>query len=137
MPPGRGGVTSAEEAMTANLSMSASQLAQYDQARRTAALTGAARPTSPVTQPPPQVTAATAQAADGAAQAQPREEPFNAPMLVLPPEPTSHDVRLGLVRAMADPTVNHSTAQQLFQLHEQLMQAEKAMLQVIVDGMLM
>jgi hypothetical protein len=122
--------------MTTNLTAaSASKLAQYDQARRTAALTGAATPITPVTQPPPQVTAASAQATEGAEQAQPREE-FNARRLDLPPDPTSLDVRLGLVRAMADPTVNHATAAQLFQLHEQLMQAEKAMMQVIIDGML-
>ena len=116
-----------------------SQLAQYDTARRTAALTGAARPTSPVTQPPPTATAATAQATQGAQQAQaaPKEEPFNAGMLDLPPEPTSRDVMAGLTQKMADPTVNSTTANKLFQLHEQLMQAEKAMMQVIVDGMLM
>lgn len=122
------------------LSTSTSQLAQYDQARRTAALTGAAKPSSPVTQPPPQVTAAAAagdQARAGAAAAQPKAEAFNAPALDLPDNPTSRDVMAGLTKAMADPTVNASSAQQLFQLHEQLFQAEKAMMQVIVDGMLM
>jgi hypothetical protein len=123
--------------MTAPLTGSASSLAAYDAARRTAALTGAANPTSPTTQPPPTVTAAAAQATEGAQAAQPKEEPFNAPMLDLPEDPTIQDVRIGLVRAMADPTVNSSTAQQLFQLHDQLFQAEKAMMQVIVDGMLM
>lgn len=116
-----------------------SSLAAYDTARRTAALTGAARPTTPSTQPPPEAsgTLAETQASAGAAAAQPTEEPFNAPMLSLPPNPTSHEVRIGLVRAMADPTVNKNSAQQLYQLHDMLFQAEKAMMQVIIDGMLM
>lgn len=123
------------------LSTNASQLAQYDQARRTAALMGAAKPSSPVTQPAPQVAAVPVAAVDqaqaGAAAAQPKVEAFNAPSLDLPDNPTSRDVMAGLTKAMADPTVNASSAQQLFQLHEQLFQAEKAMMQVIVDGMLM
>ncbi|MCB0879241.1 MAG: hypothetical protein KDC46_09715 [Thermoleophilia bacterium] len=125
-----------------SLISSNNDLAAYDSARRTAALTGATRPTSPVTEPAPQVTAATAQASSGAAQVQdaanakPDAEPFNAPMLKLPLEPNTRDVMAALVGAMGDPTVNSSTANQLFQLHEQLMQAEKAMTQVIVDGML-
>lgn len=122
------------------LSTNATKLAQYEAARRSAAMTGAANPSSPTTQPPPVVTpesVAAQQATAGAEAAQPKEEPFNAKRLVLPDDPTSYDVRVSLVRAMGDPTINKSSAQQLFQLHDQLFQAEKAMMQVIVDGMLM
>ncbi len=123
--------------MTSSLgSSSSTALAQYDAARRQAALTGGTKPTSPVTQPPPDATAATTQAQQGAQQAQPKEEPFNAPMLDIPPDATTREVMSGLTKAMADPSVNSSTARQLFTIHEQLMQAEKAMMQVIVDGML-
>lgn len=123
------------------ISTTATQLSQSESARRMAALNGGARPTSPVTQPAPTVTAetgtaATDQAAQGAAQTQQKPEAFNAPPLDLPDNPTTRDVMAGLAKAMADPTVNSSSAQQLFSLHEQLMQAEKAMMQVIVDGML-
>jgi len=121
-----------------NVSTSASQLAQYDAAKRQAALQGGTAPVSPAVQPAPVVTPQTAatQATEGAAAAQPKEEPFNAPMLDLAPGASTREVMAGLTKAMADPTVNKSTAQQLFSLHEQLMQAEKAMIQVIVDGML-
>jgi hypothetical protein len=124
------------------VSTNATQLSQFESASRMAALNGGARPTSPVTQPPPTVTvpaageAAAEQAAAGAAQTQQKPEAFNAPPLDLPDNPTTLDVMAGLTKAMADPSVNASTAQQLFSLHEQLMQAEKAMMQVIVDGML-
>jgi hypothetical protein len=134
----RKGRTSPLEDHMTSLSTNASSLAQYEAARRSATLTGTANPTSPTVQPPPTVTAATAQAADGAAQAQaaPREQ-FNPPMLDLPPSPSTREVMAGLTRAMADPTINSTTANELFGLHEKLMQAEKAMMQVIIDGMLM
>jgi hypothetical protein len=120
------------------LSTNASSLAQYEAARRSAALTGTANPTSPTVQPPPAVTAATAQATAGAAQAQAAPtEPFNAPMLDLPPNPSTQEVLAGLTRAMTDPTVNARTANELSGLHDRLMQAQKAMTQVIIDGMLM
>ncbi len=81
-------------------------------------------------------TAASEQATSGAEQAQTEKaEPFNAPMLDLPDDPTSRDVMVGLTRAMADPTVNKSSAQQLYNLHEQLLAAEKAMMTAILDGM--
>ena len=80
-------------------------------------------------------TAAADQAARGAEQAQQqKEESFNAPKLILPPDPTSREVLTGLTRAMADPTVNRSTAQQLYQLHEQIRTAEQTMIQAILDG---
>lgn len=122
-----------------NISTGASSLAQYEAAKRQASLTGGTAPVSPSTQPAPTVTAATVQAQQGAAQAQaqPKEEPFNAPMLDLPPGATTRETMAGLNKAMADPTVNASSVNKLYQLHEMLMQAEKAMTQVIVDGMLM
>ena len=122
-----------------NVSTGVSQLAQYDAAKRQAALQGGTAPVSPAVQPPPVVTpesTAAAQAQQGAVAVQARVEPFNAPMLDLSEGASTREVMAGLQKAMADPTVNKSTAQQLFSLHEQLMQAEKAMLQVIIDGML-
>lgn len=119
-----------------NINPGASSLAQYEAAKRQATLQGGAAPVTPAVQPPPTVTSATVQAQEGAAQAQPQEEVFNAPMLDIPPGATTREVMAGLRSAMADPTVNSSTANKLFSLHEQLMQAEKAMMQVIIDGML-
>jgi hypothetical protein len=78
--------------------------------------------------------AATEQAAAGAQQSQ-QAEPFNAPRLVLPSEATTREVMVGLTRAMADPSVNKTTAQQLYSLHEQMKSAEQAMIQSILDGM--
>jgi hypothetical protein len=72
-------------------------------------------------------TAATQQAAQGAQAAQPQAEAFNAPMLDLPDDPSTRDVMNGLVGAMADPTMNASTAQALLDLHKQLMAAQQAM----------
>ena len=120
-----------------NVSTGASSLAQYDAARRAAALSGAAAPVTPSTQPAPTVTAATVQAQQAAVQVQPKPEVFNAPMLDLPPGATTREVMAGLQKGMADPTVNGSSVNKLYELHEMLMQAEKAMTQVIVDGMLM
>ncbi|MCW2926097.1 MAG: hypothetical protein JWM86_65 [Thermoleophilia bacterium] len=113
---------------------SATALTPAEIARRQAALPkpGAATATAPI-QP---ATAAATQAQQGAAAAQPKPEPFNAPMLQLPSSPTTKDVLVGLQFAMADDTVNASSAQRLFELHEQLMAAEKAMAQAIIDGML-
>lgn len=129
--------------MTSSLGTSTTALAQYDAARRQAALTGASKPVTPTVQAPPVVTEASVQAQQGAQQAQPgaqqapaQPEPFNAPMLDIPPGATTREVMAGLMKAAADPTVNDSSARQLLALHEQLMQAEKAMMQVIVDGML-
>lgn len=121
-----------------NVSAGASSLAQYEAARRQAAISGGTTPSSPTTQPAPTVTEASVQAKEGAAQAQaqPKEEPFNAPMLDIPPGATTVEVMAGIKKAMSDPTVNKTTAQQLFWLHDQLMQAEKAMTQVIIDGVL-
>ena len=115
---------------------STTSVGQYEAAKRQAALSGGTAPVSPGTQPAPVVTQGSVQAQQGAQQAQPKEEPFNAPMLDIPEGATTREVMAGLTKAMADPTVNASTARQLFTLHEQLMQAEKAMMQVIVDGML-
>lgn len=98
-------------------------------ARRPAS-TAAATTTSPAATP----TAATTQATAGAQAAQPSSEPFNAPMLRLPESPTAADVLTGLAAAMADPTVNRTSAQQVYQLHEQLMNAERSMTQVVLDG---
>ena len=102
---------------------------------------GASRARSAVSgvQPATPETAAAAQATQGAAAAQPQAEAevFNAPMLDLPDAPTTTDVLHGLTAAMADPTVNAGTAQKLYQLHEQLLNAERAMVQSIIDGMLM
>ena len=49
---------------------------------------------------------------------------------------SSSVARLRARSAMSDPSVNRTTANQLYQLHDQLMQAEKAMLQVVLDGLL-
>jgi hypothetical protein len=84
----------------------------------------------------PATPAAAQQAAQGAAQAQPKEEPFNAPMLRLGPSPTSHDVLNGLTAAMADPSVNQTTASRLYELHQQILNADRAMIQAVIDGML-
>jgi hypothetical protein len=75
----------------------------------------------------PATTAGTQQATQGAQQAQPQPEVFNAPMLDLPDDPSTRDVMDGLVRAMADPATNASSAQALLDLHKQLMAAEQAM----------
>ncbi len=119
-----------------NINPGASSLAQYEAAKRQAMLQGGANPVTPAVQPPPTVTAASVQAQQGAAQAQPQPEVFNAPMLDIPPGATTREVLAGLQKAMADPTVNTSSVNGLNQLHEMLMQAEKAMAQVIIDGML-
>ena len=76
----------------------------------------------------------TTQAAAGAQQAQPQAEPFNAPMLSLPADPSTHDVLDGLTRAMADDTVNKSTADALYKIHQMVFEMEKAAAQVILDG---
>lgn len=80
--------------------------------------------------------AAAAQAQQGAAQAQPKPEVFNAPMLRLPPSPTTHEVLNGLTGAMGDPSVNAASAQKLYQIHEMLLNADRSMIQAIIDGML-
>lgn len=123
-----------------NVSAGTSALAQYEAAKRQAALSGAANPVTPSVQPPPTVTAASVQAQTGAAQTQaqePKAEVFNAPPLDLPPGATSRDVMAALRSAMSKPGVNASTAQALSGVHDMIMQAEKAMMQVIIDGMLL
>lgn len=94
-------------------------------------------------QPATPQTIAAAQAQQGAAHAQapaqqqaPQAEVFNAPMLTLPQSPTTRDVLRGLTTAMADPTVNEGSAQKLYSLHEQLLNAERGMIQAVIDGML-
>lgn len=71
--------------------------------------------------------AAPQDAAQGAAQAQqPQEEPFNAPRMKLAPDATTSDVLVSLSKAMGNPNINKSTAQQLYQLQQQLFEAHKA-----------
>jgi hypothetical protein len=118
-----------------SLSTSAAPLTASQKLQQTIANPNASRAMSSTASVQP-ATAAAAQAAQGAAQAQPKEEPFNAPMLVLPPSPTGHEVMAGLTRAMADPTVNASTASKLYQLHEMVLNAERAAIQAVIDGML-
>lgn len=76
------------------------------------------------------------QAAQGAqqVQAQPQAEAFNAPMLDLPPDPSTHEVMNGLAGAMADPSVNKSSADQLYAMHKQLLDAERSMVDAIIAG---
>lgn len=119
-----------------NVSTGATSLAQYEAAKRQAALQGGAAPVTPAVQPAPVVTEASVQAQQGAAQAQPKAEVFNAPPLDIPPGASTLEVLSGLQKAMADPSVNATSRNALNQLHEMLMQAEKTMTQVVVDGML-
>jgi hypothetical protein len=124
-----------------NVSAGSSALAQYEAAKRQAAMSGAANPVSPTVQPPPTVTPASVQAQQGAGQAQtqaqePKAEAFNAPPLDIPPGATSREVLAALRKSMSTPGVNASTAQALSGLHDMIMQADKAMMQVIIDGML-
>ena len=118
-----------------SISASASPLTPSQKLQQSITNPNASTPTSATASVQP-ATAATQQAAQGAAQAQPKEEPFNAPMLALPPDPTSREVMSGLTKAMADPSVNDSTAQKLYSLHEQLLNADRAMIQAVIDGML-
>ena len=62
-----------------------------------------------------------------------KAEAFNAKALDLPDNPTTRDVLTGLTAAMADPTVNQTTAQKLFEFHQQLFEMEKAMTLAIVN----
>lgn len=120
-----------------SISTGATPLTASQKLQQTIANPNASRATSSTASVQPATPqAAAAQAAQGAAQAQPKEEPFNAPMLALPPNPTSTEVMAGLTKAMADPTVNGSTAQKLYSLHEQLLNADRAMIQAVIDGML-
>lgn len=96
---------------------------------------GAAAPSGAPATPAAASSAGTQQAAAGAAQAQPKAEAFNAPALDLPDDPDTRDVLRGLTAAMADPTVNDTSAQRLYELHQQLLEAEKAMTQAVLDGM--
>jgi hypothetical protein len=81
-------------------------------------------------------TAGAAQAQQGASQAQAQKaEPFQAPVLVLPDEPSTNDVLTGLTAAMADPNANKTTVDALNELHSRVFQAEQAMNQAILDLM--
>lgn len=71
--------------------------------------------------------------AEARARAEAEAQRFYAPPIDLPRNATSVDVRAGLARAMADPSVNESSAQKLFQLHQQLLEADKAMINVILS----
>lgn len=122
------------------ISSTAAPISAMEKLKRTATLPGASQATSAMASVQPALPSAAAQASEGAAQAQPGApvpEPFNAPSLALPRNPTTREVLNGLTSAMADPTVNESSAQKLYQLHEQLLNAERGMLQAIIDGMLM
>ena len=120
-----------------SLSTSASPLTPSQKLQQSIANPNASRAMSSTasTQPAtPQ--AAAAQATLGAAQAQPQPEVFNAPPLALPPSPTTHEVLNGLTSAMADPSVNAGSRQKLYQIHEMLLNADRSMIQAIIDGML-
>lgn len=122
-----------------SISTSAAPLSPSEKLQQTIANPNASRAMSATASVQPataQAAMAATQAQQGAAQAQPQPEVFNAPMLNLPPSPTSHEVMNGLTAAMADPTVNESSAQKLYQLHEMLLNAERSMLQAVIDGML-
>lgn len=121
------------------ISSTAAPISAMEKLKRTATLPGASQATSAMASVQPALPGAAAQAAEGAVQAQaiaPAPEPFNAPSLRLPRNPTTREVLNGLTSAMADPSVNDSSAQKLYQLHEQLLNAERGMLQAIIDGML-
>jgi len=66
---------------------------------------------------------------------EPRAEVFNAPKLDLPDDPSTVQVMDGLVAAMADPTVNDSSANRLYEFHKQMLDQYKQSIQVIIDGM--
>lgn len=101
--------------------------------RPAAASAPAAATTATATQPG--AAAGAAQAAAGAQAVGPKPEPFNARPLVLPEGATTRHVLDGLAGAMADPSVNRSTAQRLFEFHQQLLDAEKSMTQAVLEGM--
>jgi len=63
-------------------------------------------------------------------------EAYNAPALELPEEPTTQDVLVSITRAMAAPGVNETSIKTLQEMQSQLWQAQQAMIQVVVDGML-
>jgi hypothetical protein len=119
-----------------SISASAAPLTPSQKLQQSITNPNASTPTSATASVQPATAAAAQQAAQGAAQAQPKEEPFNAPMLALPPDPTTREVMSGLTKAMADPSVNDSSAQKLYSLHEQLLNADRAMIQAVIDGML-
>jgi hypothetical protein len=119
-----------------SISTGASPLTPSEKLQQSIANPNASRATSGTASVQPATPQAAAQAQQGAAQAQPKEEPFNAPMLSLPTSPRSHEVLSGLTAAMADPTVNSGTASKLYQLHEMVLNAERSMIQAVIDGML-
>ena len=122
-----------------SISTAAAPLTPTEKLRQTIANPNASRAmsaTASVQPATPEAAAAATQATDGAAQAQPQPEAFNAPMLRLPPSPNSHEVMNGLTSAMADPTVNATSVGGLYKLHEMLLNAERSMIQAVIDGML-
>lgn len=121
-----------------SISSGAAPLTAIERLQRSVTLPNASQPTSATASTQPATPAAAAQAAQGASAVQPaaQAEVFNAPMLDLPSNPTTRDVLGGLTRAMGDPTVNDTTIQKLYGLHEQLLNAERGMIQAIIDGML-
>ena len=120
-----------------SLSTSSAPLSANQRLQQTIANPNASRAMSGTASVQPATPAAAQQAAQGAAQAQPKEEPFNAKMLVLPRNPSGHDVMAGLTSAMADPTINATTAAGLYKLHEMVLNAERSAIQAVIDGMLM
>ena len=122
-----------------SISSGVAPLSAMERLQRTATLPGASQATSATAATQPATpAAAAAQAGQGAAAVQPaaQAEVYNAPMLDLPANPTTRDVMSGLTRAMADPTVNDYSIKLLYERHEQLLNAERAMIQSIIDGML-
>lgn len=81
-----------------------------------------------------QTTAAAQTAQQQQAAAQQDAETFNAPVLRLPSRPTTHAVLRGLAGAMADPTTNSATAARLKEFHDEVFQAEKSMIQTVIDA---
>lgn len=109
---------------------SATSLTPAEIARRQQLRTPAS--TQQATEPSQASQTAAVQAQQGAQAAQP--EAFNAPRLSLPASPTTRDVLMGLQRAMARDDVNASSVAKLSQLHDMIMQADRAMVQAIMDG---
>lgn len=132
-PPSTGsvGTSSPSTPATGPATVSASASAAATSAATGQAATGAAQ-ASPAT-PPVETSTAGSQTLAGSHEVQPpsaqQAQAFNAPELELPRDPSTRDVLDGLTHAMADPSVNQTTADRLFQIHQQLMDAQKAMIQ--------
>lgn len=65
---------------------------------------------------------------------QPAPEPFNAPPLKLPRDPSTSDVLTALAGSAGDPTTNESSAQKVYQLEQMLRDAHKSMIGSWVGG---